>query len=868
MTTDELKKELKTKERTINDLLRFIVTRNDHNPNYALLLGSGCSVTSGIKSGGQLISEWREEIYQNLSDDFDDYNAEKAIEYLSKNQGAWYNKINEYSSLFEKKYDLPRQRRMFVEMEVAAKTPSIGYAYLINLVNKLYFNTLFTTNFDDLLNEAFYQYSDVRPMLCAHDSSINSITITSKRPKIIKLHGDYLFDDIKSTLRETESLEENIRNKFIEFAKDFGLIVIGYGGHDRSIMDVLNFLLKHEDYYKHGIYWCIRKDDTIGEDLRKLLWKDKVYFVEIDGFDELFAHLHQKINKDKLPIDTNFISNKSQEIIQQFINNDFLKKSKSKIIQDDIKNLSLQNERNNIYELIKQMQSEKDFGDERFSNKEVTTLIKLANYEKQNQYDEMITLINDNLDNTNNKFLKIELLKQGIKANKGLGKDLEAIRMSDLIIAIDPKNTSHYQARFNLEQLFEKKLEWIDTAINFDEYNANLYSEKASLLEERYDFILADTEEYTEILNLLDKSLIINPSIDNDAWDLKFQFILKHNKGQDTKNCELSNIIELLSKQNPYDISLLEMQYDLLKNDQDREKFLLEINVAKDKYLHENKLSYELIRLKVLDAINDKKRIKEHLSTLSTNSLYRQNNLFLTAKAVSMLKKFDELETAIGLLEESLKLKKNNNTIRMLVEFYLLNNELEKAEKLYTKYKARFQKSERLLIEKDFFDQKADYINAYLCLEELAELNEHKKDKYISPLSFYLLQQEEYEKTKNLLNEFLTKRNFSPILESEIINYEFACIKSNPSYKINKKRLEGIMQITKYELTKAAIFVLEEKYNDAFEHINIALDEDMGRKYEFKKWPVFSAIKDDSRFKKLFVKEGVNQINHKEYQTA
>jgi hypothetical protein len=55
----------------------------------------------------------------------------------------------------------------------------------------------------------FHQFSDLRPIVCAHDSAISSITITSKRPKIIKLHGDYLFDDIKSTVRETESLEEN-----------------------------------------------------------------------------------------------------------------------------------------------------------------------------------------------------------------------------------------------------------------------------------------------------------------------------------------------------------------------------------------------------------------------------------------------------------------------------------------------------------------------------------------------------------------------------------------------------------------------------------------------------------------------------------
>ncbi len=80
--------------------------------------------------------------------------------------------------------------------------------------------------------------------MCAHDSSINSITITSSRPKIIKLHGDYLFDDLKSTVRETESLEINMKNKLVEFSKDYGMIIVGYSGNDRSILEVLTNLLK------------------------------------------------------------------------------------------------------------------------------------------------------------------------------------------------------------------------------------------------------------------------------------------------------------------------------------------------------------------------------------------------------------------------------------------------------------------------------------------------------------------------------------------------------------------------------------------------------------------------------------------------
>lgn len=218
-----------------------------------------------------------------------------------------------------------------------------------------------------MLNEAFYRYSKERPIVCAHDSSISSITVTSKRPKIIKLHGDYLFDDIKSTLRETESLNDNMKNKFIEFAKDHGLIVVGYAGNDCSIMDILNMLLQKEDYFKYGIYWCIRKGDkSISEELRKLLWKDRVYFVEIEGFDELMASLNDTLNKGELPVDDDLLSSRRQkQLITDMISNKYFdeKTNTDVLITRDIKKLRLIVRRHiidDVFDVLKSSTSNND----------------------------------------------------------------------------------------------------------------------------------------------------------------------------------------------------------------------------------------------------------------------------------------------------------------------------------------------------------------------------------------------------------------------------------------------------------------------------------------------------------------------------
>jgi tetratricopeptide (TPR) repeat protein len=143
---------------------------------------------------------------------------------------------------------------------------------------------------------SFFISSEVRPIVCSHDSSISSIRITSNRPKIIKLHGDFLFDNIKNTVRELETLEQNTQDKFKQYASEFGFIVIGYSGNDRSIMDTFNTLLRFDQYFPHGIYWCVRKGATLSKNVELLSRFPKFKVVEIEGFDEFFAELNNELS--------------------------------------------------------------------------------------------------------------------------------------------------------------------------------------------------------------------------------------------------------------------------------------------------------------------------------------------------------------------------------------------------------------------------------------------------------------------------------------------------------------------------------------------------------------------------------------------
>jgi hypothetical protein len=115
---------------------------------------------------------------------------------------------------------------------------------LVRIAEAGHLRTIFTTNFDDLLNEAFYQLSAERALVCAHDSSVNTISIISRRTKIIKLRGDYLFDDLKNTHEETQSLDENMKEKLGEFLKEYGLIIVAIRDRTNRLLAISKKCLK------------------------------------------------------------------------------------------------------------------------------------------------------------------------------------------------------------------------------------------------------------------------------------------------------------------------------------------------------------------------------------------------------------------------------------------------------------------------------------------------------------------------------------------------------------------------------------------------------------------------------------------------
>jgi Tfp pilus assembly protein PilF len=144
------------------------------------------------------------------------------------------------------------------------------------------FNVVLTTNFDDLLADALYLYTDARPLIIHHESLAAYIRPTRTRPLLIKLHGDHRLSP-RNTVLETQNLAEEFQRHAAMVLHDRGIIFMGYGGADLGILKMLNDL--PSEALPFGAYW-VHPEEPRGQ-VREWLARRQGVWVRSGWFDEV-----------------------------------------------------------------------------------------------------------------------------------------------------------------------------------------------------------------------------------------------------------------------------------------------------------------------------------------------------------------------------------------------------------------------------------------------------------------------------------------------------------------------------------------------------------------------------------------------------
>src|SRR5262249_27309259 len=141
--------------------------------------------------------------------------------------------------------------------------------------------------------------ADDKPAVCSFDSQITALHPNTSRPVIVKLHGDFMYSNMRNVGPEVQRLSQNMRDKLYQTCRNNGLVVVGYGGGDDSIMMPLASMLHEGTYLEDGLHWCL----YAGQGAKKVwvpgeVWRlaeshpDKVRLYYSEGFDDVMEKIY------------------------------------------------------------------------------------------------------------------------------------------------------------------------------------------------------------------------------------------------------------------------------------------------------------------------------------------------------------------------------------------------------------------------------------------------------------------------------------------------------------------------------------------------------------------------------------------------
>lgn len=279
--------------------IRSFVQNRD--TSFAFLLGAGASITSGIPSANDCIWDWKKQIFcssQKSVPTFIDPKSDTCKNIIQKwldSQGKFppLGDSNEYYFYAEKALQIEDDRVKYFEHLAQGKQPYIGYKFLCLLNKYGIVKSIWTTNFDGLVERAAHN-AFITP-ICINLDCADRIyrTESSNELLCISLHGDYKYSSLKNTSKELDSQHPTFVAALKRYFNDKNLIVIGYSGRDKSLMSALT-----EAFSEKGsgrIYWC-GYGNEISSDVSTLLKTARnanreAFYIDTDGFDKTMLSL-------------------------------------------------------------------------------------------------------------------------------------------------------------------------------------------------------------------------------------------------------------------------------------------------------------------------------------------------------------------------------------------------------------------------------------------------------------------------------------------------------------------------------------------------------------------------------------------------
>lgn len=238
-------------------------------------LGAGTSRASELPSADDLIWQlklryYRENENQRLaSHDINNLAIRRRVQDYCDSRGfPAPGTPEEYSFYFDLVFgaDQGRQQQFIRDAVDVSKTAmTVGPRVLAALMSQRAAPVVFTTNFDNVVENAFALVAGESISAFHLEGAYAALDALNQErfPLYAKLHGDFRYRSIKNLVADLLENDQQIERCFLSAAARFGMIVAGYSGRDANVMTMMKQALAQPNPFPTGLVWtCTRRSDV------------------------------------------------------------------------------------------------------------------------------------------------------------------------------------------------------------------------------------------------------------------------------------------------------------------------------------------------------------------------------------------------------------------------------------------------------------------------------------------------------------------------------------------------------------------------------------------------------------------------------
>lgn len=260
------------------------------NKVLTVFLGAGISRTAGIPLAGEIVFDLAKRLRDRDAPEQSD--GDDPWEWLKAQ--PFYDARNPYASVLDAAFSNRTERTQFFEKIIHGAVPTKAHLAIAGLMERQVVSLALTTNFDRLMEHAIVRICGRMPCVLLYDELPSIFAIRSQRPKVLKLHGDYLFGNIRNLDRELHVVKQSMSEKIDIAAKQGPCVVAGYSGADSSVMEVVERLAADDDAFPGGVFWLQLDGTTLNDRVLNFLQAASHKgsgVIGIDNADEFFTEL-------------------------------------------------------------------------------------------------------------------------------------------------------------------------------------------------------------------------------------------------------------------------------------------------------------------------------------------------------------------------------------------------------------------------------------------------------------------------------------------------------------------------------------------------------------------------------------------------